>query len=97
MSCRECYTGHERPGTPRGAEIEAHGLKVYVTDPLSKDHLSNAQIVVISDAFGWSTTNIRLLADAYADSTGCKVFVPDFMKGRSAFSVAMEQIFRVQR
>jgi hypothetical protein len=32
--------------------------------------------------FGWDTTNLRRLADTYAERTGYVVYVPDFMHGR---------------
>jgi len=81
MSCAECYTGHTRPGVPGGIEVEIHGIKAYVAGSQPAENVPEALIVIISDAFGWKTNNIRLLADSYARRTACRVYVPDFMNG----------------
>ncbi|KZM22430.1 hydrolase [Ascochyta rabiei] len=57
-------------------------LDVYITEPPeSSAERSQNVIVLFSDAFGWSTTNLRRLADSYARRTGCRVYLPDFMYG----------------
>ncbi len=43
---------------------------------------------MISDAFGWSFVNNRILADKYAKNGHFRVFLPDFMDGEK-FCVSM--------
>ncbi|RKL36643.1 hypothetical protein BFJ72_g8192 [Fusarium proliferatum] len=84
MPCAGCYTGHDHPGPVCGRETKLHGHDVYVTEPQTKLLSTKGLIVVMSDAFGWSTTNLRGVADRYAERTGYRVYVPDFMHGTSA-------------
>ncbi|KAG5792907.1 hypothetical protein H9Q69_008033 [Fusarium xylarioides] len=76
MPCTDCYTGH--------GHAKLHGHDVYVTEPQTKEVSTKGLIVVVSDAFGWNTTNLRGVADRYAERTGCRVYVPDFIHGTSA-------------
>jgi hypothetical protein len=62
-----------------------HGLDVYITEPQTKPVSQTGLIVVLSDAFGWNTINLRGVADRYAERTGCKVYLPDFMHGELIF------------
>ncbi|EFX05945.1 stomatin family protein [Grosmannia clavigera kw1407] len=82
MSCADCYTGSVHEGKPRGKTIELHGLQAYVTEPTG-NRAPKAIIVILPDAFGWEFVNNRLLADHYADKGDYKVYLPDFMLGRS--------------
>ncbi|KEZ45382.1 hypothetical protein SAPIO_CDS2214 [Scedosporium apiospermum] len=84
MACVDCYRGHDHPGPASGREIKLHGYDVYVTEPQAEGRTAKELIVVLSDIFGWNTTNLRRLADSYAERTGCKVYIPDFMHGTAA-------------
>ncbi|KAJ5182096.1 hypothetical protein N7449_012243 [Penicillium cf. viridicatum] len=84
MPCADCYRGHDHPGPIHGLETRLHGHGVYVTEPQSKHAAQKGLIVVLSDAFGWNTANLRRLADSYAERTSSKVYVPDFMYGTAA-------------
>lgn len=81
MACVNCYTGHDHPGPTNGRDTKLHGHDVYVTESKSQGHPVKGLIVMVSDAFGWNTTNLRRLADSYAERTRCRVYVPDFMHG----------------
>ncbi|KAH7376897.1 Alpha/Beta hydrolase protein [Plectosphaerella cucumerina] len=84
MPCADCFKGHDHPG-PYEGEIETlHGLDVYVAKPRLTQSERKSVIVVLSDMFGWDTTNLRRLSDICAERTGCVVYVPDFMHGTSA-------------
>ena len=82
MSCPDCFNGHVHTGESRGIEVRLHGIDTYVVEP---DNATETRriIVVVSDAFGWKTNNLRLLADTYAKRTGCRIYLPDFMNGKS--------------
>ncbi|TIA70120.1 hypothetical protein E3P91_03264 [Wallemia ichthyophaga] len=67
---------------PKGIESTIAEHKVYITSP---DHSQNdIVVVIIPDIFGWSLTNTRVLADAYAAEAGVRVYVPDFYAGDHA-------------
>ncbi|KAF3761430.1 alpha/beta-hydrolase [Cryphonectria parasitica EP155] len=83
MSCPDCFSGHQHDGTPKGKLIELHGLDTYVAEP-EDDVQPKGIIVIIPDAFGIEFVNNKLLADSYAKKGGYKVYLPDFMLGRSA-------------
>ncbi|CAH0024564.1 unnamed protein product [Clonostachys rhizophaga] len=84
MPCADCYRGHDHLGPVHGHEAMLHGLDVYITEPQTGPVSQTGLIVVLSDAFGWNTINLRGVADRYAERTGCKVYLPDFMHGTSA-------------
>lgn len=67
-----CKSGFQWDGTPVGKETKLANLNTYVTGS-NKD----AAVLVIADIFGWTLTNIRLLADHYASEAGVTVYVPD--------------------
>ncbi|MCJ1465558.1 hypothetical protein MMC07_004176 [Pseudocyphellaria aurata] len=80
MACQDCVTGSLHEGTPVGREEKLHGLPTYVTDPPNGGPPA-ANIVIVSDVFGWKLPNTRLLADTYAKRGNYRVYVPEFMNG----------------
>jgi dienelactone hydrolase len=76
--CRDCISGTLATETPTGTEVTLHGLRTYVSLPNGQP---KAVIVVISDMFGWTLPNSRLLADKYAKNGGFLVYLPDFTSG----------------
>ena len=82
MPCVDCYTGHEHAGPVGGIETSFHGHDVYVADPDAQTGARRGLVVVLSDAFGCNTTNLRRLCGSYATRTGCKAYLPDFMYGK---------------
>ncbi|KAM0236614.1 hypothetical protein ACHAP5_009300 [Fusarium lateritium] len=84
MPCADCYTGHDHSGPVYGRETTLHSHDVYVAEPQTKEVFTKGLIVVMSDAFGWNTTNLRGVADRYAERTGYRVYLHDFMYGTSA-------------
>lgn len=73
-----CKSGFQWAGTPVGKTTKVANLDTYVAgESSSKDRA----ILIISDIFGWTLPNVRLLADQYAQETSSTVFVPDFFGG----------------
>lgn len=72
MSCDNCKSGFKWGGNPTGSVSKLDNANVYVTGD-SKD----AAILIITDIFGWTLPNIRILADHYAKEAGATVYVPD--------------------
>ncbi len=80
--CSDCFSGHLHEGTPTGTVTTIHGIPTYVSQPEAGTK-PKGLVIFISDAFGWSTPNSRLLADNYAKKGGFLVYTPDFMNGSS--------------
>lgn len=72
MSCEACKKGFKWNGTPEGKETTLANNKAYVTGT-SK----SAAILIVHDIFGWTFTNIRLIADHFAKEANATVYVPD--------------------
>jgi len=72
MSCENCKTGFSWNGTPTGKETTLGKNKAYVTGT-SK----SAAILIVHDIFGWTFTNLRLLADQFAKEANATVYLPD--------------------
>ncbi|KAL2825521.1 Alpha/Beta hydrolase protein [Aspergillus pseudoustus] len=71
-----CVKGFQWDGTPEGKETKLAGLNTYVTG--SNDQVA---LLLIHDLFGWTFTNVRVLADQYAREINATVYVPDFFGG----------------
>ena len=84
MSCPDCFKGSvHQHGTPTGAEETLYGKTCYVASAPATS-TSKSAILFITDAFGLSLINNKLLADRYAAETGFKVVVPDIIPGGPA-------------
>ncbi|KAI0127001.1 Alpha/Beta hydrolase protein [Xylariales sp. AK1849] len=83
MACRDCVSGSVHEGNPRGTITEIHGLETYISEPTAGRTVKGL-VVIIPDAFGWDFINNRLLADHFADKADYRVYLPDFMIGKSA-------------
>ncbi|KAF2258340.1 alpha/beta-hydrolase [Lojkania enalia] len=76
MSGDCCKSGFSWNGSPVGHETTVAHNKAYVTGD-SK----SASIIIVHDIFGWTFTNLRLLADHFAKEANATVYVPDFFDG----------------
>ncbi|KAF5010617.1 hypothetical protein FDECE_3219 [Fusarium decemcellulare] len=76
MPCDDCKTGFQWNGTPAGKETTLNGAKAYVTGD-SKD----TAILILTDLFGHTLPNVRILADHYAKEANATVYVPDIFGG----------------
>jgi hypothetical protein len=72
MSHRCCLQGFEWEGTPTGKESTLANNKAYVTGSNP-----DVAIMVITDLFGWTFVNERLLSDHYANGVDATVYMPD--------------------
>ncbi|PVI00604.1 alpha/beta-hydrolase [Periconia macrospinosa] len=71
-----CKTGFNWNGSPTGTETTLADKKTYVTGSSKK-----AAIIILHDIFGWTFTNLRLLADHFAKEADATVYLPDFFDG----------------
>lgn len=76
MSCDNCKSGFKWNGQTVGKETKLNNTNAYVTGD-SKD----AAILIITDVFGWTLPNVRLIADHYAQEANATVYVPDLFNG----------------
>lgn len=72
MACDNCKTGFKWNGTSTGKESTLNNIPAYVTGD-SKD----AAVLIVTDIFGWTLPNIRILADHYAKEANATVYIPD--------------------
>ena len=83
MVCPQCFSGAVHDHAEAQGHFETiHGLKTYVTG--DKDATSESVILYLPDFFGPNLKNHNLLADRYAQGTGCKVLFPDIIPGGGA-------------
>ncbi|KAF2108213.1 Alpha/Beta hydrolase protein [Lophiotrema nucula] len=73
MSDDCCKSGFSWGGKPEGTESTIAKNRTYVTGT-SK----SAAVLLIHDIFGWTFTNLRLLADHFAKEANATVYVADF-------------------
>jgi len=81
MVCRDCFRGtiHDH-AVPKGVLQDLYGYKTYVSMPANTPS-PKSTIVFFCDAFGLNLPNNKILADHYADKTGCRVLTPDIIPG----------------
>jgi dienelactone hydrolase len=80
MSCPDCFRGFIHGGEPRGRDETLACVPCYYSPPLAGASAKLPTILFLTDVFGHTFVNARLLADTYADG-GFHVFVPDLFKG----------------
>jgi hypothetical protein len=81
MSCENCKSGFSWNGTPTGTETTIGKNKTYKTGT-SK----SAAILLVHDIFGWTFTNVRLLADHFAKEVDATVYMVDLCALFSIFA-----------
>lgn len=67
-----CKTGFRWEGKPVGSEATIAEHKTYVTGDNKK-----AAVLIVADIFGWTLTNVRLIADHFAQEADVTVYIPD--------------------
>lgn len=77
MSCPECIAGSLDVGEPKGTVEKIGGLDTYIAKSSAPGSQS---VVLLTDVFGFSLVNIRLIADAMA-AKGIDVYIPDVFEG----------------
>ena len=84
--CQDCMTGYVLPGVPKGTTSNVTGA-YYTPAPASASTTggvgeSKTALVLLTDIFGLALSNPRILADRYAQSLACDVYVPDLFEGK---------------
>ncbi|KAI0044409.1 dienelactone hydrolase endo-1-3,1,4-beta-D-glucanase [Auriscalpium vulgare] len=81
MSCENCYKGHLLPGQPRGQLVDGAYFSPAVATNTLQSAAPKKAVVLLTDIFGLSIPNPRLMADAFAERLGVDVWVPDVFNG----------------
>lgn len=74
--CDKCISGWVHKGTAKGKVKDIAGIETYVSTP---DSPNGKNILYVTDIFGFSISNPRLLADQYA-AEGYTVYVPNILR-----------------
>ncbi|KAJ7574570.1 dienelactone hydrolase endo-1,3,1,4-beta-D-glucanase [Mycena floridula] len=82
MSCPDCITGSAIDGEPTGVFSEDIKGAYFAASPTGS---SKVAIILLTDIFGLPYKNSRLLADKFAASVQCDVWVPDIFDGEPPF------------
>jgi len=77
--CKDCVTGVRHEGTPEGTMEKIGGVDCYVATP-SSDYPKDKVILFLTDVFGLSLVNNKLLTDGFAQN-GYKTIIPDILIG----------------
>ncbi|KAJ7812098.1 dienelactone hydrolase [Mycena olivaceomarginata] len=77
--CDNCFVAVTHEGTPEGKIEKIGGIESYVATP-SIPHPKERVLIFLTDIFGLSLVNNRLLADDFARN-GIKTIVPDLFSG----------------
>lgn len=72
MSCENCKSGFKWNSRPTGSEGKLGGINAYVAGTNNE-----AAVMIIHDVFGWTFTNLRLLADHFAKEANVTCYLPD--------------------
>lgn len=72
MSCDNCKSGFAWNGKTVGTEGKLGQNDAYITGT-NKD----AAVLIVTDIFGWTLPNVRILADHYAKEANVTVYIPD--------------------
>jgi len=81
----DCIKGTLAEGSPKGTIAQIGGVDAYFAKPAEK---YDAAILICTDVFGSVFVNVQLIADAFAEHTGCLVVVPN-MFGNDAVDPAV--------
>lgn len=82
MSCSQCFQGTIHDGVPQGKETHLYGRSTYIAEPPEGSEIKGI-IMIVSDALGWTFSNMRVLADNMAKEGSFRVYLPEFMNGWS--------------
>ncbi|KAJ7237268.1 dienelactone hydrolase endo-1,3,1,4-beta-D-glucanase [Mycena haematopus] len=77
--CKDCVKGVTHEGTPEGKIESIGGIECYVATP-TIDYPKDKVVLFLTDIFGLSLVNCKLLTDDYARN-GFKTITPDLFNG----------------
>ncbi|XP_006461676.1 hypothetical protein AGABI2DRAFT_193078 [Agaricus bisporus var. bisporus H97] len=81
MSCPDCTTGANLPGTPKGV-IKDDGSYFAAAPKGGEGSEHKRAVLLLTDAFGLGLDNPKIMADYFAEQLHCDVWVPDIWAGK---------------
>ncbi|KAF9049634.1 dienelactone hydrolase endo-1,3,1,4-beta-D-glucanase [Hymenopellis radicata] len=79
MSCPDCYRGALLTEQPKGVTSDIAGA--YFAAAAGQNPSTTTAIVILTDIYGLSIPNPKVLADFFAENLGCDVWVPNVFVG----------------
>lgn len=79
MSCENCTKGSTLPGEPTGSIKPEFDGAYFAPGPEGN---TKRAIIFLTDAFGLPLVNSKIMADYFAKTLECDIWVPDLFAGR---------------
>jgi hypothetical protein len=79
MSCPDCITGANLPGTPKGVLKDDGSYFAAAPEGGNSEH--KRAVILLTDVFGLGLDNPKIMADYFAEQLQCDVWVPDIFAG----------------
>lgn len=80
MSCPDCITGANLPGTPKGVLKDDGSYFAAAPEGGNSEH--KRAVILLTDVFGLGLDNPKIMADYFAEQLQCDVWVPDIFAGK---------------
>ena len=79
--CSKCIQGYVLPGEPEGS-IASDTRAYFTPAPSTSDATRKRRaIIILTDVFGLTLPNPKILADELAQTLECDVYIPDIFNG----------------
>ncbi|KAF7318700.1 DLH domain-containing protein [Mycena chlorophos] len=90
MSCPNCFTGAVLDETPTGHTSDIDGVAYVAPGPEDAAGAGGNKraVILLTDIFGLPLKNSKILADNFAKSLACDVYVPDLFAGHPPVTVS---------
>ncbi|KAJ7060931.1 dienelactone hydrolase endo-1,3,1,4-beta-D-glucanase [Mycena amicta] len=88
--CEDCFKGVRHEGTPEGKIEQLAGVDCYIATPAG-DYASDKAVLFLTDVFGLSLLNNKLLVDDFARN-GFYTVMPDMFEGDAIPADAMDAV-----
>ena len=82
LPCKDCVSGYVLPGEPKGTFVEGAYFSPAPNGNGTASANQKTALVLLTDGFGLNLKNPKILADSFAASLNCDVFVPDIFNGK---------------
>jgi carboxymethylenebutenolidase len=81
LLCENCTKGYVLPGEPTGKISTANAYFAPAPGTNGEGKTGGKAIILLTDIFGFSIQNPKILADHFAQELDCDVWVPDQFNG----------------
>ena len=81
IPCENCTKGYVLPGDPTGTISTSNAYFAPAPETNGEGKKGGKAIILLTDSFGFSIQNPKILADHFAQELDCDVWVPDQFNG----------------